>query len=585
MRVDVMVYCATPAGLLSAFAIRQSGLSVLIVEPSRSVGGILGAGLKPTQDMPNYDAVGGKTRALMVELGVNRSLDIRKDSPVIDQIKQKLASISPRHIRESFLGLSSKYDLPIIFSHRISETKKSGRLINSASFDRASYDVFNVPPSTPDVRGSLRVEAKIFIDASYDGELMARSGVSYRVGRDSRLDYGEDTAGVLPIRGGQASTAASDRSFGNNHSTSISPFIEAGNPASGLLPLVEEDHRKSTGAGDHYVQAANFRISLTTDPARRVTITAPQSYRPADYEMIGRYIEHLKSVSSDIADLQKLLTRIFPGAIQGGVYNYDRRSLFSVAPLGVSHLLSVGDYATKSRIWKEHQDYLTGLHHFMSTDRRVPESFRAQTSLLGLDAWHYPESSGWPHQLYIREGRRMVGRYTITLHDVYNETDVSDSIGLAQYGIDTYPVRRIFGERDGSPYVAIEGNMFVGGSNGPTRTPYAVPYRAITPQKHECENLLVPVSFSASHLGYASARMEPTFMILGESAGVAAVHAVREGVAVQDVDPKRLAAELIKRGQRLRPLPAQKRDWKVAAGVGVGLAGAAMMYARQRRKG
>src|SRR5690606_4645529 len=221
-------------------------------------------------------------------------------------------------------------------------------------------------------------------------------------------------------------------------------------------------------------------------------------------------------------------------------------------PLGVSHLYAGGDYGTKSRIWKYHQDYLRGLHHFLSSDKRVPEFFRRQTKNLGLDKYHHPETKGWPHQIYIRVSRRMVGEYTITAHDVYNQTKVDDPVGLAQYGIDTYPSRRIWFVRGDTTYVATEGNMFVGGSKGPTNVPYPIPYRSITPRRHEVTNFLVPVLFSSSHLGYASARMEPTFMIVGESAGVAAAHAIDQGVPVQDIDMTPFLNRLRELNQRLR---------------------------------
>jgi hypothetical protein len=232
--------------------------------------------------------------------------------------------------------------------------------------------------------------------------------------------------------------------------------------------------------------------------------------------------------------------------------------LITMAPLGISHLYAGGDYATKARIWKQYQDYLRGLHHFLSTDERVPEFFREKTANLGLDGYHHPDTKGWPHQLYIRVSRRMVGEYTITAHDVYNKTNVKDPIGLAQYGIDTYQSRRIWFERNDTLFVATEGNMFIGGSSGPTNVPYPIPYRSIVPQKHECTNLLVSVLFSSSHLGYASARMEPTFMIVGESAGIAAIHALEENVAVQDINIERFINRLKEVGQRL--------DWEQIQG-------------------
>ena len=176
------------------------------------------------------------------------------------------------------------------------------------------------------------------------------------------------------------------------------------------------------------------------------------------------------------------LGRIFAGWKNSGEWNYHRDSLFSMAPVGVSQLYADGDYATKARIWKLHQNYLRGLHHFMSTDPRVPEAFRKQTAALGLDGRHHSETHGWPHQLYIRVSRRLAGLCTITAHDVYNRTTVDDPIGLAQYGIDTYPSRCIWLQLDGQTYVGLEGKMFVGGAKGPTNVPYPIPYRAITPK-------------------------------------------------------------------------------------------------------
>ena len=233
-----------------------------------------------------------------------------------------------------------------------------------------------------------------------------------------------------------------------------------------------------------------------------------------------------------------------------------------MAPVGISHLYAAGDEAAKARVWKRHQDYLRGLHAFMSTDPRVPEAFRRRTAALGLDGRFHRETGGWPHQLYIRVARRLVGRYTITANDVYNRTTIDDPIGLAQYGIDTYPARRIWFRRDGRTYVAIEGKMFIGGSRGPTNVPYPIPYRAITPREEECTNLLVPVCFSASHLGYASARMEPVFMICGESAGIAAARAIEEGVPVQRIGAGPFHEALLRAGQKLAwdGPGAEKRD-------------------------
>ena len=529
---EVLIYGATPSGIMAAITVKKAGHSVILVEQSRWVGGILGAGLKPVQDMPNYEAVGGTTRKLMLQLGVRTD----EDSLNIEKIRQLIRDkISPRYVREDFLKLLNDYNVPVIYDHRISRTVKVGCEVKEAFFDLAPFDENGCPVPVAEKNDNLQIKSKIFIDASYDGELMARSGVSNQIGRESVLDFNEKLAGVRPL----------------DNITPISPFIVPDDPNSGLLPMIENDHGKQQGAGDHYTQAYNFRFYVTSDPERRIPITPPENYSALEFELVGRYVDYIRRTSKDNKELMERLSWIFPGWLNAGEYNYQRSSLITNAPLGINHLYASGDYVTKARIWKFYQDYLRGLHYFLSTDKRVPKEFREKTENLGLDKFHHPETNGWPHQLYVRVSRRLMGLYTITEHDVYNKTHVEDPIGLAQYGIDTYPARRIWFERNDSAFVAIEGNMFVGGGKGPTNIPYPISYRAIVPQRYECTNLLVPVLFSSSHLGYASARMEPTFMIVGESAGIAAIRALEENVPVQDIDINRYLNKLKEIGQRL----------------------------------
>lgn len=504
---DVCIYGATPSGILAAISVKKEGKSVVLVEPSKWVGGILGAGIKPRQDCPNVNATGGMTRPLVENLG------FRPDT-------KKWQEIKPQDLREDFLKLLKEYNIDIIYSHRVSRCGLDREEIKYAVFDYAPFDQYGCPPEKCEKEESLIVKSKIFIDSSYDGDLMARAGVSYRVGRESTFDYNETTAGVQkPVR-----------------VTPIDPFVEPGNPASGILNLVETDNNRAQGVGDHHIQAYNYRYYVTSDPKYRIEITPPEDYNPMDYELVGRYVKYLTEETSDKEVLFKSLSGIFPGWMNAKEYNYHRDYLFTMAPIGISHRYALGDYATKANLWKYHRDYLRGLHHFMSTDERVPAEFRKKTANLGLDRRPHEETNGWPHQLYVRVTRRLVGNYTISEHDVYNKTIIEDPIGLAQYGIDIYPLRRIWFEEKGKYYVALEGPMFVGGAKGPTDVPYPIPYRAITPLKQECSNLLVPICFSATHVGYASARMEPVFMICGESAGIAAVQALNQGVAVQDID-------------------------------------------------
>jgi hypothetical protein len=527
---DVCVYGATASGIMAAIAVKKEGRKVVIVEPGKWVGGILGSGIKPIQDCPNFPAVGGNTRIVMQRLGMK--------SPAGEsgqELRDVMRNTSPADIRNDFLALLRENDIEVIYDHRVVRTVKKEQRITQALFDYAPFDDHGLPPELATASESLEVVAGVFIDASYEGELMSRAGVSFMSGRESEKEYQEDNAGVRQP----------------TNLTPIDPYVVAGDKKSGLLPLINTDHKRPIGAGDFYTQAYNFRFYLTADTATREVITRPDNYRSSDFELVGRYVEHLVQTIPNKDELTTALKGIFPGWMNAGEYNYQRNSLITMAPVGVSHTYINGDYATKARVWKYHQDYLRGLHEFMSTDQRVPENFRLEVASLGLDRRHHRDTHGWPHQLYIRVSRRLVGMYTIHAADVYNKTTIDDPVGLAQYGIDTYPSRRIVVEDGGKTYVALEGKMFIGGAQGPTNVPYPIPYRAIVPAKAECTNLLVPVCFSATHLGYASARMEPVFMICGESAGIAAVQALVQNTSVQDIDPLVFHNKLVAAGQRL----------------------------------
>ena len=538
--VDVCVYTATPSGILAAVAVKRAGRSVVIVEPSRWVGGMLGAGLKPLQDCPNYAATGGTTHELLPSLGRNfqvpglakTAADGAEDAAE-NQGEQRV--YGPDSIREDFGKLVEAYQIPVVFEHRIARCEKREGTIAAAVFDLAPFDELGCPVAETKVPSNLRVTAKMFIDASYEGDLMPAAGVGYRVGREAESEFNEPYAGVQPPM----------------ELAPIDPWVMPGKPDSGLLKWVEEDHGKPIGAADGYTQAYNYRYYTTSDPNRQYPIDPPPDYDPLEFELVGRYVAYLARTIDNPQKLRKRLVGIYPGWMNSGEWNYYRESLFSMAPLGISQIYADGDHVAHARVWKQHQDYLRGLHTFMKTDPRVPESYREEVGRLGLDARFHAETQGWPHQLYIRVSRRLRGRYTITAHDVYNETEVDDPIGLAQYGIDTYPARRIWLRQEGEVVVGIEGKMFVGGSKGPTNVPYPVPYRAITPKSDECVNLLVPVCFSATHLGYASARMEPVFMICGESAGIAACQALDEKTTVQQIDMKVYRRALEQAGQKL----------------------------------
>ncbi|TDU87196.1 FAD dependent oxidoreductase [Kribbella voronezhensis] len=502
--VDVCVYGGTAAGCVAAMTAHQEGASVVLIEPGSRLGGMLGAGIKPRQDCPIPAAVGGLTSDVVFGFGDH-----------------------PHEVMRAFHRWIASTDIEVIFERRVRSVTREGNRIASIRLETSQPDRWGVPLPASESVPDGEVRAAVFIDASYEGDLMARADVPYRIGRESQDAFGEELAGVRPV----------------TNWTPIDPYVVPGDSTSGLLPLLDPDHGLPVGAGDSYTQAYNYRFYVTTDPARRALLTPPDDYSPDQYELVRRYVAHL---SNDL----EALRGIFPGWINSGEYNYQRSSLITNAPLGVSREYQDGTWDDRSRIWRGHLDYLRGLHHFLSTDPSVLEEFRAETAAYGLDASVFPETDGWPPQLYVRATRRLEGRYTVTHADVINQTDPGDGIGLALFGVDVYPVRRI-PYRDpatGELGVATEGDMFIGGHLG-TGEPYPVPYRAVVPRQADCGNLLVPVCLSASHIGYAATRMEPVFCVLAESAAVAAVQALRAQTDVQAVDITKLQSRIVERGQ------------------------------------
>ncbi|WP_346103063.1 FAD-dependent oxidoreductase [Nonomuraea maheshkhaliensis] len=498
MRADICVYGGTPAGCVAAVTAHQEGASVILIEPGRWLGGMLGAGIKPLQDCPVPEAVGGLTSEVVFRFGTR-----------------------PPDIVRMFREWVAEAGVTVIYEHRVTAVTRHGDRISAIRLASAPPDKWGIP--APEAGDTFSVSASAFIDASYEGDLMALAGVPYRTGRESRQEFGEDVAGVGQV----------------TNWTPIDPFVVPGDSTSGLIPLIDEDHGLPVGSADDYTQAYNFRFYLTTDPRHKAEITAPDDYSPGQFELVRRYI---KSAAS--------LRDIFPGWLNSGEYNYQRASLVTNAPLGVSRDYQDGDWNVRSRIWRHHIDYLRGLHHFLSTHPEVPEEFRLETAAYGLDSSLFPDTGGWPHQLYVRVSRRLKGRYTLTHADVLNQTDPCDAIGLALFGVDVYPARRI-PHRDpetGRLGVATEGDMFIGGHMG-TGRPYPVPYRAVTPHRNDCGNLLVPVCLSATHIAYAATRMEPVFCVLAESAAVAAAMSIGDQVAVQDIDTDQLRKRIIERGQ------------------------------------
>jgi len=505
---DVCVVGGTASGVMAAVAASREGSSVVLVEPSRWLGGMTGGGIS-NLDWGKREAVGGSTRTIL-EKGYNNA-----------------------QFRQVFTQLCEKHQVHVIYEHRLGSVEKEGRSIVTISLDLAPPDDTGCPPAQPREVNVKQVRAKVFIDCTYEGDLMAASGVSYTFGRESTEKYGESLAGTQPPL----------------WVYDIDPYNTPGNPESGLLPLLQHRQLGPVGSADPLTMGYCFRYKLDLS-GQGIPIEPTADYDPAQFELFRRGFQK----GEDLLRHKKMSQ---PGKFQvsgGNLYRRGsgnlNRSVLTTTVYGCNADYPDGDWAERARVWKFHQNYFRNLTHFLRTDPSVPPELRAQAEKVSFQQGLFDDTNGWPHQLYVREARRMVSSYVLTQADLAGQTDPKHSVGLASYGVDDWPYATL--AQDGK--VVLSGGAFSKlRLGGPHDGIYAIPYQAIVPQASECENVLVPVCCSASHIAMTSVRMEPVWMILGESAGVAAALAVQDGTSVQQVPYDQLQAKLIKLGQRLSP--------------------------------
>lgn len=501
--VDVCVYGGTAAGVMAAYSAKKMGKSVLLIEPGKYLGGMTTGGLGWT-DFGNKEAVSGL--ALDFYRTVGRYYG-----------KEEEWRFAPSVASKALQEYVDEADLDILFQKRIVGAEKSEKTLEAIKLE----DSFNRPVKT------LSVKAKVFLDCTYEGDLFPHAGVSYHVGRESADTYGESLNGVqlypeeLPDDIDSIKVNYFSRPPVNRHQfpDGVDPYVEKGYPESGLLWGISDEELAPNGSGDDKIQAYNFRVCLASDKENQAPITKPENYDPENYELLLRLIEEQES--TDINDY--LLIR---WTMPDGIIDVNNKGGFSTDMIGMNHEYPEADYETRARIWKAHEDYTKGLLYFLGHDERVPKELRDQMLALGYCKDEFTDNDNFPHQLYVREGRRLIGEYVMTQHNCVGNEVVHDEIGLAAYGMDSHHIQRIV--VDGN--VKNEGDIQVHGFD-----PYPIAYRSITPKREECTNLLVPVSLSSSHIAFGSIRMEPVFMVLAQSAAVAASLAIDQGVMVQEV--------------------------------------------------
>jgi len=361
---------------------------------------------------------------------------------------------------------------------------------------------------------------KVFIDATYEGDLMAKAGVKYVIGRESNATYGESFNG-----------AQSNMGDSYNFYTNVDAYVKPGDPSSGLLPGVQPPP-PADGEGDHRIMAYNFRLCTSDDPANRREWTKPEGYDERDFEMLLRAY-----------DRGYVGVPWSGGAMPNDKFDANSSGFVGSDWFGMNYDYPDGDYATREKYIKAHKYYMQGMAWTIVSNPRVPQKTKESLSKRGLTKDEFKDNDNWPYQMYVREGRRMVSDYVMTEHDALWARRAEDSIGLANYSLDSHHVQR---HVDANGFIRNEGNVLV-----PISGPYAVSYRSIIPKADQCGNLLVPVCFAASHITYGSIRMEPVYMILGQSAGAAAALAVQGNSTVQNVKYDQLRSRLVELGQIL----------------------------------
>lgn len=549
LETDICVYGASSGGIAAALQAARMGHSVVIAEPGRFIGGLTTGGLGAT-DIGNKAAIGGISREFYRRVAKHYSQDSawkfesraeyfakrgggQTKASDLSGADATMWTFEPHVAARIFTAMLREANVQVYFDQKIDFVRKEhGRITEMVVDNNNTY------------------RAKMFIDATYEGDLMARADVSFHVGREGNREYDETLNGFR--------TETPKHQF----TVAVDPYVKPGDPASGLLPFIQAEYRAAEGVGqagdadekatsrtgygdaklrmvsskagdaDNRVQAYNYRLCFTTNAANRLPIEPPAGYDPARFELLGRYLEALVKAGKK----PKLSEFWNPIWMPNQKTDINNNGGFSTDFIGGNWDYPEATHAVRERIVQEHEDYTRGFLTYLATSPRVPENIRNEMNMWGPCKDEFTTTDGWPNQLYVREARRMIADYVMHESHCRGADQANDSVGLAAYNMDSHNVQRL--ARNGR--VENEGDVQV-----PPMRPYAISYRSIVPKPSEAKNLLVPVCLSASHIAYGSIRMEPVFMILGQSAATAASLAIKDKVDVQKVDYAKLRRRLL----------------------------------------
>ncbi|HEX6226759.1 MAG TPA: FAD-dependent oxidoreductase, partial [Chryseolinea sp.] len=489
--VDICVYGGTSAGIIAAYTAKKLGKSVLVIEPGKHVGGLTTGGLGYT-DIGNKYAVTGLARDFYRRIGKHYG-------------KFEQWIFEPHVAEETFHYYINAASLDIIFDFQLVRADKKDGIIEQIVIENAGE---------PSPSSNQIIKAKMFIDCSYEGDLMAKAGVSYTTGRESNSQYNETYNGVQ-VR---------DK---HQFLDGIDPYKIPGKPESGLLWGISDEKLPPNGTGDKKIQAYNFRICLSSDPANMIPITKPEEYDSTRYELLIRVLEKEPNRPFNLI--------LKPDLMPNQKTDINNNGPFSTDMIGMNYDYPEASYDERKKIMKEHERYIKGLLYFIGHSKRMPQHLREEMLKWGYPKDEYKDNGNWSPQMYVREARRMVGAYVMTQANCEGKEKVEDGVGMAAYTMDSHNTSRIVIKG----MVKNEGDVQVGGF-----PPYPISYRSLIPKSDDCKNLFVPVCLSATHIAYGSIRMEPVFMVLGQSAATAAVQAMDRRVSVQEVNVKSVQTQL-----------------------------------------
>ncbi len=494
---DICIYGGSSAGVIAAYAAAKCGNTVILIEPGKMIGGLTTGGL-------------GKTDAGIKESITGLSLQFyQRVAKKYGLASGEQWTFEPRVALEVMQDYIREGKIMLLMETQLYKVDKKGSVIRSVNLKDARAGT------------AISVNAKQFLDCTYEGDLMAMAGVSYFIGREDNSVYNEALNGFqLPEYHKQSGY--------HQFPDGVSPYKIPGNPSSGLVWGITKHKAQPAGTGDKKVQAYNFRICLTDSSENRIPITRPDDYDSTRYELMARLFDAQ-------ADMRSINQYFIWSPMPNRKTDINNRGGFSTDMMGMNYDWPEASYPKRQKMQQEALSYTKGLLYFMTSDKRVPDTLQAFVRKWGYPKDEYEAFDHFTPQLYVREARRMIGEYVMTEHNCRGEAKVNDGIGFASYGMDSHNCDRIVV----NGMVKNEGNVEVRVGH-----PYAVSYRSITPKQKECTNLLVPVCLSSSHIAYGSIRMEPVFMVLGQSAAMAASLAIAKDIPVQKVNVSELQQRL-----------------------------------------